>query len=93
MKKLFILVSFSQLLPLAASAADACRIAADTAIAQSRDSDAQFQSIEGNLYIYGVSRGHDSTCYYDVTVRVKRNPNGTCTAGKAFFDSGSANCG
>jgi hypothetical protein len=77
----------------AAYAKDACRVAADEAIANSRDSDATFDSVKENTYTYVVSRGHDESCFYDIYVKVKSQKDGTCKAGKPDFDSGSANCG
>ncbi|MGZ3650118.1 MAG: hypothetical protein ACXVB9_09820 [Bdellovibrionota bacterium] len=80
-------------IPAQAKSKDPCRAAADKAIEESRDSDATFTSKEGDTYTYSVSRGHDEACFYDINVKVKKHSDGSCTAGKAEFDGGSANCG
>jgi hypothetical protein len=79
--------------PAHAKAKDPCRAAADKAIEESRDSDADFTSKEGDTYTYSVSRGKEDACFYDINVKVKKHSDGTCTAGKAEFDGSSANCG
>lgn len=98
MNKLFALAALALFVTAPAFAAEkkpdpACKKAADKSIAESRDSDGTFSEVDGDDYVYTVSRGHDESCFYDIRVKVKKHSDGTCTAGKAEFDPGSANCG